>query len=108
MKNLLNKYGGYFYAGLCLCLGLIGFGTILIAESLIECVLCVVSGILGLTLCSYAILEQHNKNKESLISINNDLICNDITKDDYANLRKFKSNAQYVIMNSNTKNDNYN
>ena len=108
MKNLLNKYGGYLYAGLCVCLGFTGFGTIFIAESLIECTLCVISGILGLTLCGYAILEQHSKNKESLITITNDLKYNDITKDDYANLRKYKNKAQNVIMNTNTKNDNYN
>ena len=108
MKKWFKRNGGYIYALMCFVLGCAGFGALVVSNGMIESLLCVLCGTIGLTLCSYSALEQHDKNKESMIISTRDLKFDDKTKEDYSKVSKIENSVHYAknyIIEDNNKND---
>lgn len=97
MKNWFRRNGGYLGAGLSFILGLSGFTAfVLAAEGLIESFLCILCGVIGVTLGSFSAMEQLDKNKHSVIINKNDLKFEDKTQDDYSKEHQIESKVRYT------------
>ena len=96
MKNWFRRNGGYLCAGLLFVLGLSGFTAFVLAEGLMESFLCILCGVIGVTLGSFSAMEQLDKNKQSVIINKNDLKFEDKTQDDYSKEHQIASKVRYT------------